>query len=79
MSALGWVSLPKLKISQLMEKMVNSLSRSAQTRGDLGFSGRMLSGRNGHLGETRRPAPVFAEAGIAFSQRHKPIHERKFF
>ena len=64
MSVLVWVSLPKLRLTQLIEKMTNSLAYSRSKLAYHGFSGRMLSdggygGMGSHpLRETRlRPAP----------------------
>ena len=77
MSVLVWVSLPKLRLTQLIEKMTNSLARKA-TKGSGGFFGRMLSddGKYRLMGA----APILASPahhGAAFSHRHAPMHEGK--
>ena len=85
MSVLVWVSLPKLRLTQLIEKMTNSLAYGRGKLAGRGFSGRMLSdgghaGTGGHrLRETRlRLAPALAGGSTAFS--HRPsMHDGKIF
>jgi len=81
MSVLVWVSLPKLRISQLMEKMVNSLTPSPRMSLESGFSRRMLSDtEKGLLREKRissmRMQPAAAH-NAAFALRHGPMHENR--
>jgi len=87
MSVLVWVSLPKLRLTQLMEKMVNSLTHSTRKHADRGFTSRLLSDMGNYRGtggyplrETQhRLAPMPAGRSLAFSHHHKPMHEGKIF
>jgi len=81
MSVFDWVSLPKLRLTTVMEKMLNSISRNASRHHGNGFAHRLLSGSGGQMAREihHMPIPVRADKGLAFSHHHKPLSHNNLF